>query len=224
MMAFLRLWLLVLALAGVAPCAFAQACPPAGAYVPTRVVTFSTWMAEPTYSSSESRARITVMSGQTRPDSTDFTTGLTRTSTNLELRVQGWQFDLGQGRRCVGLARVEGIWKVSEIKVDIAREYPPGGCQYRVIRTHEDEHVAISRDAFRHWTPQAESVLRNAAAQIPPRLTTSSADAATTEFKERLIAAMKPTFEAFANELKIRNAAIDTPGNYRRVNGQCPTW
>lgn len=224
MMAFFRPWLLVLVLMAASSAAFAQACPPAGAFVPTRVVTFSTWMAEPIYSSAEGRARITALSGLTRPDSKDFTTGLTRTSTNLELRVQGWQFDLGQGRRCVGLARVEGVWKITEIKVDIAREYPPGGCQYRVIRTHEDEHVAISRDAFRHWTPQAEAVLRNAATQIPPRITTASADAATAEFKDRLIAAMKPTFEAFANELKLRNAAIDTPGNYRRVNGQCPSW
>lgn len=192
--------------------------------MPTRAVTFSTWMADPTYSSGESRARITAMSGLTRADSKDFTTGLTRTTTNLELRVQGWQIDLGQGRRCMGVARVEGVWKITEIKVDIAREYPPGGCQYRVIRTHEDEHVAISRDAFRHWTLQAEAVLRNAAAQIAPRITTLSPDAMTSEFKDRLTAAMKPTFEAFAAELRTRNAAIDTPGNYRRVNGQCPSW
>jgi len=202
----------------------AQACPPAGAYVPARAVTFSTWVADPTYSSGENRARITALSGLTRPDSKEFTTGLTRTTTNLELRVQGWQIDLGQGRRCMGLARVEGVWKITEIKVDIAREYPPGGCQYRVIRTHEDEHVAISRDAFRHWTPQAETVLRNAAARMAPRITTLSPDAMTAEFKDQLTAAMKPTFEAFAAELRTRNAAIDTPGNYRRVNGQCPSW
>ncbi|EME71765.1 hypothetical protein H261_00912 [Paramagnetospirillum caucaseum] len=192
--------------------------------MPARTVTFSTWMAEPTYSSAESRARITALSGLSRADSKDFTTGLTRTTTNLELRVQGWQIDLGQGRRCMGLARVEGVWKITEIKVDIAREYPPGGCQYRVIRTHEDEHVAISRDAFRHWTPQAETVLHRVAARILPRITTASPDAVTAEFKDQLTAAMKPTFEAFAAELKTRNAAIDTPGNYRRVNGQCPSW
>ncbi|KIL98947.1 hypothetical protein CCC_02397 [Paramagnetospirillum magnetotacticum MS-1] len=223
-MAVSRLWLLVPVLLAFASSAFAQACPPAGAFVPQRIVTFSTWMAEPTYSSEQARARITALSGLTRPDSKDFTTGLTRTSTNLELRVQGWQIDLGQGRRCMGLARVEAVWKITEIKVDIAREYPPGGCQYRVIRTHEDEHVAISRDAFRHWTPQAEIVLRNAAAQIPPRITTSSPDVVTGEFKDRLTAALKPTFEAYANELRLRNAAIDTPGNYRRVNGLCPSW
>ncbi|CUW40358.1 protein of unknown function [Magnetospirillum sp. XM-1] len=192
--------------------------------MPQRTVTFSTWMAEPVYSGEESRARITALSGKTRAESNEFTTGLTRTTTNLELRVQGWQIDLGQGRRCMGLARVEAVWKITEIKVDVAREYPPGGCQYRVIRTHEDEHVAISRDTFRHWTPQAESVLRNAAARINPRISTASADAVTAEFKDQLTAAMRPTFEAFANELRVRNAAIDTPGNYRRVNGQCPSW
>jgi hypothetical protein len=204
--------------------AFAQACPPAGVYVPPRNVTFSSWMAEPTYTSEESRARITALSGLTRPDSKEFTTGLTRTTNNLELRVQGWQIDLGQGKRCMGLARVEAIWKITEIKVNIAREYPPGGCQYRVIRTHEDEHVAISRDTFRHWVPQAESVLRNVAARMPPLITTASPDVVTGQFKDQLTNAMRPTFEAFARELKLRNAAIDTPGNYRRVNSLCPTW
>jgi hypothetical protein len=204
--------------------AYAQACPPGGATVPQRIVTFSSWMAEPTYTSEEGRARITALSGLTRPDSKEFTTGLTRTTNNLELRVQGWQIDLGQGKRCMGLARVEAVWKITEIKVNIAREYPPGGCQYRVIRTHEDEHVAISRDTFRRWTPQAESVLHRVAAQIPPRITTAGPDVVTSQFKDQLTAAMKPTFEAFAQELKLRNAAIDTPGNYRRVNGQCPTW
>jgi len=223
-MAMLGRLVMVGVLLGCPSVALAQACPPAGAFVPARAVTFSTGMAEPTYSSAENRARITALSGLTRPDSKEFTTGLTRTTTNLELRVQGWQLDLGQGKRCIGLARVEAVWKITEIKVDIAREYPPGGCQYRVIRTHEDEHVQISRDAFRHWTPQAESVLRNAAAQIPPRITTASPDVVTSEFKDRLTLAMKPTFEAFTNELRVRNAAIDTPGNYRRVNGQCPTW
>lgn len=181
-------------------------------------------MAEPVYSGAETRARITALSGLTRAESKEFTTGLTRTTTNLELRVQGWQVDLGQGKRCIGLARVEAVWKITEIKVDIAREYPPGGCQYRVIRTHEDEHVEISRDTFRRWTPQAESVLRNAAARINPRIGTATADAVTGEFKDQLTAAMKPTFEAFARELRTRNAAIDTPGNYRRVNGLCPSW
>ena len=204
--------------------AAAQTCPPTGVYVPTRMVTLSTWMPDPVYTSEATRARITALSGLTRADSTDFTTGLTRTTTNLELRVQGWQVGLGDGRRCVGLARVEGTWKISEIRVNIAAEYPPGGCQYRVIRTHEDEHVAISRDTFRRWTPHAEQILRAAADRIAPRVTTRSADEETAVFKEMLISAMRPVFEGFAAELRTRNAAIDTPGNYRRVNAQCPGW
>lgn len=192
--------------------------------MPARLVTFSTWAAEPTYTSEATRAQITAMSGLSRADSKDFTTGLTRTSANLELRVQGWRVDLGGGRRCVGLARADAIWKITEIRVDIAREYPPGGCQYRVIRDHENEHVAISRDAFRRWTPQAERVLRAAAERIAPRVTASDPDAVTGEFKLALIAALKPTFEAYSRELQARNAAIDTPGNYRRVNGLCPSW
>jgi hypothetical protein len=192
--------------------------------VPAQVVTFSTWMADPVYSSAEGRARITALSGLPSRDSGMFTTGLTRTATNLDLRVQAWQVDLGGGRRCVGVARVEGVWKITSLTVDIAREYPPGGCQYRVIRAHEDEHVAISREAFRHWTPRAEAALREAAARIRPRVAASGPDTVTAEFKDRLMAAMKPTFDAFTAELKVRNGAIDTPANYRRVNGQCRDW
>lgn len=181
-------------------------------------------MADPVYSSAEGRARITALSGLSSRDPNMFTTGLTRTTTNLELRVQTWQVDMGGGRRCIGVTRVEGVWKITALTVDIAREYPPGGCQYRVIREHEDEHVTISRDAFRHWTPRAEAVLREAVGRVEPRVAGGGADAVTREIKDRLLAAMGPTFEAFTRELKTRNAAIDTPANYRRVNGQCREW
>lgn len=200
-------------------------CPPTGVYVPALNVSLSTWMADPVYSSAENRTRITALSGlASRGESGSFTTGLTRTSTNLELRVKTWQADLGDGRRCVGLDRVEGVWKITALTVDIAREYPPGGCQYRVIREHEDEHVAISRDAFRHWTPHADRALREAAARIRPRIVASGADTMTARFKDELMGAMKPTFDAFTAELKTRNGAIDTPANYRRVNGLCQGW
>lgn len=215
--------ILVAGLLPAAPAA-AQTCPPPGVGIPTQVVTLAASIPEPVYTGEESRTRITVLSGLKRPDSADFTTGLTRTTTNLELVVQGWQVELGQGRRCVGLARAQGTWRITEIKVNIASEYPPGGCQHQVIRRHEDEHVAISRDTFRRWTPEAERTLRAAAARIAPRLTTRSADQETSDFKEMLVAALRPVFDAYAAELKTRNAAIDTPANYRIVNGQCPRW
>lgn len=215
--------LLLVAVLWAVPAA-GQTCPPPGVRIPAQVVTLSTRVADPTYTGEENRARITALSGLTRAESKDFTTGLTRTTTNLELVVQGWQVELGQGRRCIGLARAEAAWKITEIKVNIASEYPPGGCQYQVIRTHEDEHVAISHATFSRWTPRVERALRETADRIPPRVTARSADQETALFKETLLAAVKPVFEGFAAELKAANAAIDTPANYRRVNGQCPRW
>ncbi|CAA7616899.1 hypothetical protein [Magnetospirillum sp. SS-4] len=198
--------------------------PPAGAPPPEIRVSLSTGVAAPVYSGELSLARIAALAGNPRLGRGSFITGLTRSSTKVAITPQIWQVDMGGGRRCVGLGRVEATWRLDPIRVDIASKYPPGGCNYRVIRAHEDEHVAIARRTFQDWTPRLEKALADSARAILPLATGADGAAAVRQLTGRLMQGLQPVLDAYEADLNARDGAIDTEANYHRLNRLCPTW
>lgn len=196
-------------------------CPPKGRFAPPPVATFSSLLGETVYIPDTSIRGLAHLS-QAKGDGT--TLGLTRQRTEFRANVRLWQFDMGRGKRCVGLARAEGTWQMSPQVVDIAREYPAGGCNYRVIRDHENQHVAINADAFRRWSPRAEAEFRAAVGRLEPVLTADDPAQVEARFRQALQKAMEPSFAAFRDELTRRNGAIDTPEAYRRTQALCLKW
>ena len=108
--------------------------------------------------------------------------------------------------------------------MDIASEYPPGGCNYRIIREHEGLHVAFAHDTFREWAPRIEQALREAAERIAPQVTATDPARVSREIEGRLKAALQPAFDGFRADLSARNAGIDTAENYRKTLALCPRW
>lgn len=200
---------------------WAEECPPARAFVPDKVVTLSTGVGDTVYTGERSRNVISALSGKGGGMTT---LGLTQNSTEVRIIPQVWSFNLGGGRYCAGLGRVEASWRITKLFVDIASEYPPGGCNYRVIRDHENQHVAFAHAAFQDWAPRIKSALQNAAAGIGPRITKAGPAQTAKEIEGQLMAALRPAFDGFAADLKARNAAIDTMENYHRTATLCPKW
>lgn len=196
-------------------------CPPKGRFAPPPVVTFSALLGETVYIPDTTIRGLAHLS-QAKGDGT--TLGLTRQTTEFRANMRIWSFDMGGGRRCIGLARAEGIWQMSPQVVDIAREYPAGGCNYRIIRDHENRHVAINAEGFRRWSPRAEAEFRAAAGRVEPVLTTDDPARVEARFRQALQKAMEPSFAAFRAELTRRHGAIDTPEAYRQTQALCPRW
>ena len=205
----------------VAPAFGAETCPPAGVFVPQKQVTLSTGVGDTVYTAERSRKVITAVS-HAGAGLTTF--GLTQDVTEIRILPQIWTVNLGGGRYCVGLGRVEASWRITRLFVDIASEYPPGGCNYRVIREHEGLHVAFAHDTFREWTPRIEQALRDAAERIAPQVTATDPARVRAEMEGQLKAALQPAFNGFRADLSARNASIDTPENYRKTLAQCPRW
>ena len=213
-----RLSVLFLIAAGPA---WAEECPPVRAFVPDKVVTLSTGVGDTVYTGERSRNVISALSGKGGGLTT---LGLTQNRTEVKIIPQVWSFNLGGGRYCAGLGRVEASWRITKLFVDVASEYPPGGCNYRVIREHEAQHVAFAHATFHEWAPRIERALNAAARQINPRITAADPAQIRKEIEGQLLAALRPAFDGFAADLKARNASIDTMENYRRTATLCPKW
>lgn len=208
----------------LAGAAWAQSCPPAGARIPERSLTVSVNSVDTIYSNEHDKAGLSRLAGGTPIYAGLFHTGLTRSRVEAAVIPQLWMVDLGGGKHCFGLGRVEASWRIAELLIDIARDYRPGGCNYRVVRDHEDEHAGFTREFHRQWAPRIESVLRAEIARMEPEITTDDMKLVAQRTTDRLMAAIGPTVETFKAELRTRNAAIDTIANYRLVNGRCTGW
>ena len=216
-----RLSAVVIAGLAVTSPAWAEDCPPARAFVPDKVATLSIGVGDTIYTGERSRAAITALAGKGGGLTT---LGLTQNSTEVRIIPQIWSFNLGGGRSCAGLGRVEASWRITKLFVDIASEYAPGGCNYRVIRDHESQHVAIAHATFNEWAPRIERALKDEAGRITPRIVKASPGETAKEIEGRLMAALRPAFDGFSADLKARNAAIDTMENYRKTAKLCPKW
>lgn len=220
----MRLWGLPALLLPFASAWAGEACPPARTEVPPRTFSLSTSIAAPVYHNDRRRSAITNSAGRQGVAERVFNTGLTRSATEFRVTPTIWSKRLGDGRLCVGIGKVEARWHMPEVRVDIASEYPPGSCQYRVVKEHEDEHVALNRQALQTFIPRMDSRLQDAVARFTPFMTDASPQQAADEAVRRLMSAARPVLDAFERERSTLNAAIDTPQNYRLVSSRCDGW
>ncbi|MGE5504083.1 MAG: hypothetical protein ACM31L_06635 [Actinomycetota bacterium] len=213
---------LVLLLPGLA--AGADGCPPAGTQAPRPTLELTGGSVETAWHNEVPKAGITRMAGREPANEGLFNTGLTRTGTQLRINPEIWWVELGQGRTCLGLGRVTATWRIEQMDVDIAAEYPPGSCQYKVVREHEGEHVVLTRQTFDAFVPEMRARLGEAVARTAPLVTTEDPDTAGHRLVDRLMAEARPVLDAYDRERARVNAAIDTTESYRRSSARCPEW
>ncbi|MBI2236894.1 MAG: hypothetical protein HYU60_08115 [Magnetospirillum sp.] len=206
------------------PAVAAERCPPPGMTPPSREVTLTVAAAPVQYRNDRSRAEITVLAGRHDVPLHVSNTGLTRHRTEFRVSPHLWWVELGNGRRCVGVGKVEARWAISETTVDVASEYPPGSCQYRVVREHEEEHVTLTRNAFDRMVPRMKGRLDALVGRLEPFVTDAGSDAAGNQLLQSLMDGVRPILDQQERLRHELNMAIDTPESYRRTSARCPDW
>ena len=105
----------------------------------------------------------------------------------------------------------------------VTRERRPGTCAYETVLKHERKHQAADDAVIAEFAPRLKQKVARAIAQLPPPAPVPPGEAAALE--HRLTAAVE---RAVNDELRAleaarqsRQAAIDTPGEYRRVAAAC---
>ncbi|HVJ31974.1 MAG TPA: hypothetical protein VND94_02565 [Terriglobia bacterium] len=105
-----------------------------------------------------------------------------------------------------------------EVRVYLAAELRPGSCPYRAVREHEEKHVNLDR--------QLQPELRRALQEAIDKVATYSVlgrdeAAAAARLRTAFRQAVGGAIGSYAAMRDQRQIAIDTPEEYRRVQGVC---
>lgn len=120
-------------------------------------------------------------------------------------------------RYCVR-PQVEVTLVVEPLRVAVAREQPPGSCEHGLTLRHEMKHVLVYERFLQEVVAQVEAELK---AQVGDQVRhfASRADGER-ELPLLIERTVKPLIEAGMRQAQQRQAAIDTPEEYARLDEQ----
>ncbi len=150
------------------------------------------------------------------------------TITNLELKMNGETYAERQGKNkfCVGISKINFEIGYDEILVLIDKKYPTNSCNYKVIKEHENYHVAVSQQAMKFFRQDIEKELREAVDLLQSQVVYDSTRAQQImdkQFKE-IQKKVNPLFAHINKKIAEKNYKIDTPESYRATTKLCPKW
>jgi len=124
---------------------------------------------------------------------------------------------------CVALAEAKVSVGYDDITVYISSEYPEGSCEYDTILAHEQDHVRINRELLKTYKRKFQEaiarVLRSRKVIFAHRK-----DEARSAYVLELQRQLKSVVAEMADTRNLKNGAIDTQDNYRRLLAQCENW
>jgi hypothetical protein len=149
--------------------------------------------------------------------------GLTKFSNPFGgLQLRSAEIALPDGRVCVWVVAIYGQLGDPIMNVYVASEFAPGSCEYNVVHDHEYTHVRFNVETLRDWLPSIQAALTEAARRKFPVIYPKAP--AGTELWDYLQDNMVSVIELMNEDLRKRNATIDTPENYRRESAKCSNW
>jgi hypothetical protein len=150
------------------------------------------------------------------------TLGLYRAAIRTQWRIHGGQSD-GGGETCRWIEDIAIDIVAPERTIYIVRARPPGTCWYDSVLTHERKHQATDDTVIAEYAPRVQQAVARALAELPPTAPVRSADGAAAQ--QRLLvpldAAVRRVLDALETARRARQAAIDSPLEYRRVGAAC---
>ena len=148
--------------------------------------------------------------------------GVTYVQTVLSMQGSARIVPAGRGF-CAYLDQVTAEFGWDRMEVYVAAEYKPGGCEYRTVLDHENQHVAINQATLRENAPRVRAALETILRDQPPIFVTSpngGADQALAAVHAR----MNAVLENYQKDMGARNSAIDTASNYDATAQMCSDW
>ena len=127
---------------------------------------------------------------------------------------------------CVGIKEVKFHLGIKSIKVFIDKKYKKNTCEYRVIKRHEDYHVAVSKQALEFYRPDIEKLLKKTVRQLIPEIAYNNEEAQKiidTQSK-KIYDALQPAIKHISEKIAEKNYEIDTPESYKATTKLCKNW
>jgi len=212
----------VLVWARGAEAAAAGACAP---YTKPIVVDFTTHASDPLYNHNLNVAGIRNLfrtRGQASGGPHDRALGITYVETMLSMNASSTLVPHQDGY-CIYLNSVTANFGWERLEVFIASELVQGGCAYRAVLDHENQHVGINRDTLKEFAPQIRARLEDVLRDQQPVLMRDNGQG-TDAILAQIHARMNAILDQFRDTLGRRQATIDTARNYGATSALCSDW
>ena len=149
--------------------------------------------------------------------------GLTQAKLRIDLRLGVRVIPVSAKRFCAAPESVEVTVGFTTFVIYIDRKYRRGGCAYRAILDHENEHVAIYRETLRRYAPWIEKSLALEVRRFRP-VTVGNRERAADRVKKLLMRKLRPLVKKMETNAELANAEIDTTSSYRAIQAKCRKW
>lgn len=110
--------------------------------------------------------------------------------------------------------------------IHIANNFPKGSCEYNAVLEHEKEHIRVLQDFHKEFAPKFKTALRRIASDIEPQgpFSAANAEAIQSDMNARINAGIQGFNDSIIPVLEARQAKVDSPAEYARVEAQCKNW
>lgn len=151
--------------------------------------------------------------------------GLTKAKLDVKMHGKSKIFKKNKSY-CAGLTDINFTIGYDRIDVYIDKKYKKNSCQHKTIKRHEDEHVAIFREAISFFKPDIQKALRKATKDLKYEESSSkqSLEKVTKKQLERVEMKIMPLLKHINKKLQEKQLLIDTPESYRSLSKRCNDW
>lgn len=146
--------------------------------------------------------------------------GITHYEPVLEFRLPVGIVTFPDGTSCAHVERADVTIGYRDVTVYIAREIPEGSCGFSEIMAHERKHIAVNREVLDEYTPLIRQRLAEYL-KLNGMFREERVDYAVSLLKEKLHAILDEMGQKMVSDIRIRQKAIDSPGEYNRLTASC---
>ena len=127
---------------------------------------------------------------------------------------------------CVNLDKINFKIGYDKFDVYIDKKYKKDSCQYNAVKTHEDEHVLIFKEAMTFFAPDLKKSIRESVANILPEKVYDSVRAEQIFHKKakEVLSDIRPLLNHINQKIEEKQALIDTVDSYEKVQRKCKRW
>ncbi len=127
------------------------------------------------------------------------------------------------GQVCIHPKTIEVTLTYTPV-IYVASDYPPGSCQYGLTEEHETRHVSVDVITATGFLPQIKQAASFAVSQWRGTgpVHESQMEAVQNGLLKQLSAPMKKQLDQFQQTRRLRQQAVDSREEYRRLSEACP--
>ncbi len=125
---------------------------------------------------------------------------------------------------CVAIKDVNVYLGFESINVYIDNKYKKNSCAYKVIKDHENYHVAVFQQGVVFYQNTVRDEIKEKVRKLKSKQvrTRAQADALVKSELNKIMQSVMPTVREIDKKLREKNAEIDTPESYKATEKLCP--